>query len=171
MYDQKDDSSEGSLVSNRTMDIIGAVLFLLVSLLVITDSVRLGFKWQEGVGPGPGYFPFYIALIMVGASLINLARAIFDREAAAATFVSWPALRRVLAVFVPLVLFVVAIAFAGIYASAAVFITLFMMYFGGFAAYRALPVGIGVALALFFLFEKWFLVPLPKGPLEHMLGY
>ena len=46
-----------------------------------------------------------------------------------------------------------------------------MMYFGSFAVYRALPVGAGVALALFFLFEKWFLVPLPKGPLEHMLGY
>jgi hypothetical protein len=26
-------------------------------------------------------------------------------------------------------------------------------------------------LALFLMFEKWFLVPLPKGPLEAWLGY
>jgi hypothetical protein len=24
---------------------------------------------------------------------------------------------------------------------------------------------------LFFMFERWFLVPLPKGPLEAWLGY
>jgi len=28
-----------------------------------------------------------------------------------------------------------------------------------------------VPFALFLLFEIWFLVPLPKGPLEEFLGY
>jgi hypothetical protein len=28
-----------------------------------------------------------------------------------------------------------------------------------------------VPLALFMLFERWFLVPLPKGPLERLLGF
>jgi hypothetical protein len=40
--------------------------------------------------------------------------------------------------------------------------------------YGALPtasVALGVPVALFLLFEIWFLVPLPKGPLEHLLGY
>ena len=30
---------------------------------------------------------------------------------------------------------------------------------------------LGVPVALFLLFEIWFLVPLPKGPLERLLGY
>jgi hypothetical protein len=33
-----------------------------------------------------------------------------------------------------------------------------------------LGVSIGVPLAFFLVFEKWFLVPLPKGPIENMLG-
>lgn len=171
MRDESDASDGPSLVSNRTMDIVVAILFLGASLLVILDSTRLGFRWQEGVGPGAGYFPFYIALIMAGASLINLVRAIFDSRAASETFVTRPAFGKVLAVLVPLTAFVLAIAFVGIYLSSAAFIALFMMYFGGYAFYRAIPVGAGVAIALFLMFEKWFLVPLPKGPVEIWLGY
>ena len=32
-------------------------------------------------------------------------------------------------------------------------------------------VSIAVPLATFLVFEKWFLVPLPKGPVESMLGF
>lgn len=171
MHDEGEASDGPRLVSTRTMDIVAALSFLVASLVVIIDSTRLGFGWQEGVGPGAGYFPFYIALVMGGASLINLVRALLDKRASSEVFVSRPAFTKVLAVLVPLVVFVIAIAFIGIYVSAAIFITLFMMYFGRYAVHRAAPVGIGVALTLFFLFEKWFLVPLPKGPLELWLGY
>ena len=168
---EQDDTPEGpKLVSNRAMDIVVAIIFLVLSGVVFYDSARLGFRWQEGVGPGAGYFPFYVALIMAGASLINLVRAIIDKRGSAEIFVTRAAFAKVLAVLLPLIVFVVAIAFAGIYVSAAVFIVLFMMYFGGYS-FRALPVGGGVAVALFFLFEKWFLVPLPKGPIEAWLGF
>jgi hypothetical protein len=37
------------------------------------------------------------------------------------------------------------------------------------------PVTVGLALAIpvatFFVFERWFLVPMPKGALEAWLGY
>ena len=32
------------------------------------------------------------------------------------------------------------------------------------------PIAIGVPLVTYFTFEKWFLVPLPKGPIEDWLG-
>jgi hypothetical protein len=32
-------------------------------------------------------------------------------------------------------------------------------------------VSLGVPLAVFLIFEKWFLLPLPKGPIEAYLGY
>jgi hypothetical protein len=37
--------------------------------------------------------------------------------------------------------------------------------------FKSAGVAVLVPLALFFMFERWFLVPLPKGPLEAMLGY
>jgi hypothetical protein len=33
-----------------------------------------------------------------------------------------------------------------------------------------LAVSVGTSVALFLVFELWFQVPLPKGPLENMLG-
>jgi hypothetical protein len=34
-------------------------------------------------------------------------------------------------------------------------------------------VGLGIAIPVvtFLIFEKWFLVPMPKGPVEAWLGY
>ena len=42
-----------------------AALFLAVGALVIYDSVRLGASAGRDDGPEPGYFPFYIGLIML----------------------------------------------------------------------------------------------------------
>ena len=36
---------------------------------------------------------------------------------------------------------------------------------------RRLVLSIGIPLVTFIIFERWFLVPMPKGPLEAWLGY
>jgi hypothetical protein len=59
----------------------------------------------------------------------------------------------------------------GIYVASAIYIAAFMLYMGRYRVITSAAVGIGVSIALFFMFEIWFLVPLPKGPLEEMLGF
>jgi hypothetical protein len=46
-----------------------------------------------------------------------------------------------------------------------------MWWLGKYPLLRILPVAVAVPLLLFFMFEVWFLVPLPKGPIEMALGY
>jgi putative tricarboxylic transport membrane protein len=190
----KDDeiANEPALVSTRTMDIVAAVLFLLVSGIVLYDSLRLGFGWLEGEGPAPGYFPFYLGLILAIASVINMVRAVLRVDPGSeGIFVSAPAFGRVLTVLVPALLYValiggipfgwtttigevevpIGIPRLGMYVSSAIFIFMFMVVVGREAFLKSLGVAIIVPVALFLLFEKWFLVPLPKGPLEAMLGY
>lgn len=168
-----DNSDEGPpLVSNRTMDIVVALLFLLVAGIVIYDSNRLGFHWQENVGPASGYFPFYIAVLISIASIVNLVRALLGRsERPNETFVTRPAFKRVLAVLIPAIVYVALIKFIGIYVASGLFIFAFMLSLGRESVLKSAAVGIAVPLALFFMFEIWFLVPLPKGPFEAMLGY
>ena len=108
-----------SLISRRAMEIVVALLLLTGSATVITDSVRLGFGW-EGDGPAAGYFPFYIAVALAGASFVNLVGAVLARGGAGPTsFVSRVSMTRVLAVLVPTVLFVAAIHWTGIYVASA----------------------------------------------------
>jgi putative tricarboxylic transport membrane protein len=166
------DADAEPLVSLRTMNIVVAILLLVVAAIVIMDSLRLGIGWAENEGPAAGYFPFYIGLLLGSASTVNLLRALLsERAAGARMFVSRPASTRVLAVLVPLIAYVLVLTYIGIYVASALYIGIFMWYFGKYRVARCAVVGVAIAVALFLMFEVWFLVPLPKGPIEALLGF
>jgi putative tricarboxylic transport membrane protein len=177
----EDNADEGrALVSNRTMEIVVALLLLGGCAIVLYDSVRLGFGWQEGIGPAAGYFPFWIAVILGVSSLVILANALLG-QGSGEVFVALRPFGRVLAVLLPSMVYVALIGGVsigpvdvpglGIYVASAIFIFAFMITVGRENILKSFGVSVFVPLALFFMFEKWFLVPLPKGPLEAMLGY
>jgi putative tricarboxylic transport membrane protein len=166
-----DDADEPQLVSYRTMDIVVALLFLVVAAIVITDSIRLGVGWKPNEGPRPGYFPFYIAVVMGLASVVNLVRALPRTEKGAETFTSVPGMKRMAAIFVPALVYVLATSYIGIYVASAIYIAAFMIMVGKFSISQAAATALGVSVLSFLMFEVWFLVPLPKGPLEAALGY
>jgi putative tricarboxylic transport membrane protein len=157
-------------VSTRTMEISVAAVILLLSLVVIFDSRRVGAGWAED-GPQAGYFPFYIGLVLCAASAWTLLRAAFSGNAMAGVFVSHRKLRLVMSVLIPSIVYVVAIYFIGIYVASAVFIGAFMYWHGRFPWIKIIPVSLIVPVSMFLLFELWFQVPLPKGPLEALIGY
>uniref|UniRef100_UPI002FC781FF tripartite tricarboxylate transporter TctB family protein n=1 Tax=Bosea sp. (in: a-proteobacteria) TaxID=1871050 RepID=UPI002FC781FF len=82
-----------------------------------------------------------------------------------------PGIKRMAAIFIPAVIFVLATNYIGIYVSATIYIGAFMVFFGKFPVWKALAVSLSLAIVNFLMFEVWFLVPLPKGPLEAALGY
>jgi hypothetical protein len=86
-------------------------------------------------------------------------------------FVTAPQLRLVLKVLLPALGLVVATQWLGLYASAALYIALYMRGIGGHSWVAAVACGAGVAVVSFLVFDQWFLVPMPKGPLEMWLGY
>jgi hypothetical protein len=171
MSNPQDSEAEGpAFVSMRVMESIVALLIIALASVYIFDSVRIGFGWVEGQGPGPGFFPFWVSLIMLVASLVNLVTANTGSNAAdSSTFVSRVGIWRVMLVLVPTIVYVGLIQFLGIYVASAIFIAAFMAV-AREGIIKSLAVGVGVPVALFLMFEKWFLVPLPKGPLEAMLG-
>lgn len=172
-HDQATHGDEKSVVSTRVMDVIMALFFAAVGGIVIWDSMRLGNSWGE-MGPEPGYFPFWIGVFLVGAGLGTAIQAAFGSSMKAsgdASFVTTKQLKSVLMVFFPTVLFVVVMQFLGLYVSAALFVIGFMMINGGYKFVKTLPLAIILPIVLFTMFEVWFLVPLPKGPIEAMIGY
>jgi putative tricarboxylic transport membrane protein len=157
-------------VSNRTMELVVAGAFIAASVLVMYDNWRIGARWASD-GPQAGYFPFYIGLIMFMASAVTFIMNLLARSAAPTNFVDRSQLKQVLQVFVPTALFVGLIGLLGIYVAAAIFITFFMWWLGKYPLHKIAPIAVLVPLFLFLMFEIWFLVPLPKGPLETALGY
>lgn len=156
-------------VSTRVMELVVAVLFMATAVLIMYDNWRIGAAWGDS-GPEAGYFPFRIGAIMFIASAVTFGVNLLAKTPSS-NFVERSQVLQVLKVLIPTAVFVVAIGFVGIYVAAAIFITFFMWWLGKYPLYKILPVAILVPIALFFMFEVWFLVPLPKGPLEYALGY
>ena len=127
--------------------------------------MRLGIGWADD-GPRPGYFPFYLGLIICVSSLVNVVRALLVPEAKNKTFVEVGQLKMVLTVLVPTAIYVAAVSWIGIYVASAVFIGFFMRWLGKYAWWKVAAVSLGTVVAFFLIFEIWFQVPLPKGPLE-----
>ena len=156
--------------SQRWVELITAGLILAFALLLLTDSLRLGIGWADD-GPQSGYFPFRIGLGLALCSGWLLLQQLRRWGTATELFVEAGPLRDVAAVFLPTVAYVALIPWLGIYVPSALLIAWFMRRQGGYGWARVALVSAGVALLVFLLFERWFVQPLPKGPLEHWLGF
>ncbi len=161
-----------AVVSNRTMNMVVALALMVVASVVMISSYRLGAGWAKDLGPDSGYFPFYVALFMFVASAVTFVQHLLSRRPdGGGGFIAGGELRMMLSVLIPMTIFVVLSIYIGIYISTFLFICFFMMWLGRYPIYKTLPVAIFVPIALFIIFEIWFLVPLPKGPVEAWLGY
>jgi hypothetical protein len=169
--EQPHDRAMGSL---RVWDAVVAVAFFVFGAVVVWDSRRLGAAWASD-GPQAGYFPFYIGLLICFASIANLLIALNSGSRGKRAFVTWSQLRMVLTVMVPSVVYVALIDnplySLGIYEASVVFIAFFMRLLGKYSWPKIAAVSIGVMVAFFLMFEVWFKVPLPKGPIEALLGF
>ena len=162
-------SQDKSAVSRRTMEIAVTLVFLIFGAVVCWDSWRLGARWGSD-GPQAGYFPFYIGIIIIFSSAITLFQAFAIKAADNAPFVLRGQLKLVVLVMVPTVVYVGLINWLGIYVASTVYIALFMWWLGKYSWVKYVSVSVGVSVAFFLMFEIWFKVPLPKGPLESALG-
>ncbi len=152
----------------RIADIVTASVLMLLGGLVIFDAVGLGFGWG-GDGPRSGFFPFWLAAIMVAACSVIIAQAL--RDGAAKSFVNREQLGPVLKVLWPAVAVVFLMHFLGLYAASALYMAFYMRWVGRHSWMLVVAIAIGLSVGSFLVFEKWFLVPMPKGPLERWLGY
>ena len=144
-----------------------AAFMALLGIVAVIGSLQVGIGWGPE-GPKSGFFPFWIGLIVIGASVYNLVRAYTDGSRK--LFATWLEIAQVLKVVLPLTVYVGAIPWLGIYLASALLIAGFMRWIGRYGWPLTLAISIGLPVITYVTFEMWFLVPLPKGPIEDMLG-
>jgi len=161
-----------SVANNHSMDTVVAALLLLIGAVVVFEAWRLGARWTSD-GPGAGYFPFYIGLIVCISAVGILVQSLRKASRDSATFVDQEQLRRVLSVLLPATVYVLVIGFLGLYVASAIYIAIFMVVLGKYPPAKSVLLGVIVSAAFFVMFEVWFKVPLYKGSLDplHFLGY
>jgi putative tricarboxylic transport membrane protein len=159
----------GAGPSHRGVEIGVAIAMAILALIGIYGSIKVGIGWGAE-GPRAGFFPFYVSLAVLISCAVNLAKVVASADDGQ-LFAEWGQIRQVLAVVVPTAIYVAAIPFLGIYVASALLIIAFMKWLGKYNWFMSVAVGVVVPILTFLMFEVWFLVPLPKGPLENFLGY
>jgi putative tricarboxylic transport membrane protein len=158
-------------IQERKAEVANALFFIVIGVLAIIDSLRTGFRWSTD-GPQPGYFPFYIGLFMIAAASVQIYRTVKTwQQSKDIEFVSHEQFALVLRMFMPSLLFVVGVMTVGIYVSALLYIAAFMVWQGKFSVLKSALVAVCVTAVLFAIFELWFHVALPKGPIEALFGF
>ncbi|MDR6952344.1 hypothetical protein J2X65_001699 [Ancylobacter sp. 3268] len=157
----------GTGPTQRNAEIGVGLLTLLFGIIVVYGSYIVGFGWGPD-GPQAGFFPFYVGLIICGCSLINIVQG--TREEPTALFTEWGQLGQVLKVLVPTTVYVALVPFLGIYVPSVILIAVFMKWLGSYGWPLTIAVALGVPAFFYATLERWFLIPLPKGPIEAMLG-
>jgi hypothetical protein len=164
---QAHDEAGGTGPSHRSIEIAVALAMALLAAIGIAGSLQVGIGWGAE-GPKAGFFPFYISLIILVACAINLFQ-IWHQDGRR-IFAEWGQLSQVLSVVIPTTVYVFLVPVLGMYLSSGLLIGVFMKWLGRYGWPLVLLIALGVPVATFLMFERWFLVPLPKGPLEDWLG-
>jgi hypothetical protein len=158
----------------RTADIVTAALLMLLGGIVIFDAARLGFGWGSE-GPQSGFFPFWLAVLMAVISLAILIQALIVGSKKA--FVTSEQFVPVVKVLAPIAGFIVATdppgpwSGLGLYVAGGLYLGFYMRWVGHHDWRSVVALSVSVPVITFFIFEKWFLVPMPKGPVEAWFGY
>jgi hypothetical protein len=161
-------SDSPALVGTRWVE-LGLTLFTtLIGAVVMFGSIEQGIGWGDS-GPEPGYFPFYIGLMLSAASVGNGVLTLVRWQALSISFVSRSAFKQVISVFVPIALFVAAMPLTGIYVASACFIAWFMwrdkVRTQPYSKLMIATVSLGAVFASYLIFALWFKVPLDAGPM------
>jgi hypothetical protein len=154
----------------RRVEIVTLLLLLSLAMLLAWDNWRTGMGW-DATGPQAGYFPFYLSMILAAACLWGVAKEFLMRRQTSETFVTRDQLRRVLQVFVPTLLFCLAMQWLGLYVASFLLIAGFMVLVGRIAAWKSLLTAFLFSVIMFVTFQIAFDVIMPMGPLEALFGY
>jgi putative tricarboxylic transport membrane protein len=165
---QEQGADGGAAIGVRWPELLVALFLMALATLVLVDSWRVGINWADD-GPQSGYFPFYIGIALFASSAWTAFKQL-RRWGVAEDFAERAQVKSVLSILLPMTVYVAGVWLLGIYVASLLLIGYFMIRHGKHGAALTAAVAVGVPVFFYAVFERWFLVPLPKGPLEALIG-
>ena len=157
------------MVSRRHLESATALLTGLFGIAVSVSSLSNGIGWSSA-GVESGTFPFATGLIIIAASIYNLARSGLLRGSRVQV-ISRGDLKRSAALFLPAVVLVGAIPLLGMHVASGLYMFGTLVFQNRLPVLRAALGSVGVAVCLYVLFDYLFQVSLPVGVLGTSFGF
>lgn len=148
----------------KKADIITALILMLFGLIVAYDALDKGVGWAAE-GPRAGFFPFVMALLVIGGTAIVIRQAMKGTSSLKGTkrFVEAGGMKPIMIVIIPAVLMILLTEVIGLYLAAIIYLVGYIKWAGNHSWRTSLLIGIVVPLASYLVFDKFFLIPMPMG--------
>ncbi len=156
----------------RKAETVVALLLLFGAGAMVRQALDLPVTWTS-IGPGAGFFPFWLSVGVLLAAAILVVQSLHPQLAdrGSASFIPAHAWRPLVVVLAPMVAVIAFMDLLGIYIGGAIYLAGYMWLVGRHRLVSIVLVSVLVPLVLFFIFERWFLLPLPKGVILETLLY
>jgi putative tricarboxylic transport membrane protein len=156
----------------RRADVVCTVVLLAGASVVIVEGLRLGIGWSTD-GPRPGFFVFYLGVALAVSTAVVLGQAVWQPDAPLyrKPFLAPGQLAPVVKVALPAAAMVLLVHPLGLYLAGGLYLAAYMRWLGRHSWGLTILLSVAIPVVTFLIFEVWFLVPMPKGPLEAYLGF
>lgn len=148
----------------RRADIYLGLFLMAIGLLVLGDSVRLGFGWGMS-GPEAGFFPFYMGLGIVICTFFIVLRGIriLKKEGQGKSLIPKGGLTQILWVLLPAAGMVLLTELIGLHLATVLYLAFYMGVVGKENWGKVILLSVLIPFVIYIVFDKVFLIPLPEG--------
>jgi putative tricarboxylic transport membrane protein len=138
---------------------VGFVL-LIYSVVMVWQSLTL--DYYTAFGPGPGFFPLWISILLLVLSILYLWESTKKEIILLSKILpKGKDLRKILAVLGSVVLFMILVNFTGFVIAGS--LLLFLLFIKEYKWYQGIALSISISILLFYIFNTLLNVPLPAN--------
>jgi putative tricarboxylic transport membrane protein len=148
----------------RTADRIGAAILLALAVAYTATAAGRYTYWTAN-GPGSGFFPFWLGLVLAVLSTLLLASAVRRTDPGAAWLPTGHGAARLVVVVLVTAVFIALLPLLGMVLGTAAFLTVLLRMLEGHSWRATLAAAVGAAVANWAVFVLWLKVPFPVGVL------
>jgi len=156
----------------RRAEMVAALILAIGAAILVREALRLPVGWTS-IGPGSGFFPFWLSIGVAVTAVVIVMKSVRVPATSGrdAPFIRPTAWKPLLIVFLPMVGVIAALRYLGIYIGGGLYLAGYMTFVGRHRWISIILVSVLIPVALFFIFERWFILPMPKGRLLEYLLY
>lgn len=148
----------------KPYELATAAALIGIAAVAMFDS-RKGWIITEGTVPRAGFFPFWASFLIALGAVVVIVNVLRTTQVGKAPFAGREGVTAVVNLILPMLAAVALMNYLGFYIVTAMYLGFFMRYVGRYRWHGVIGTALGAPIVLYFVFERFFRVPLEKSDL------
>lgn len=134
---------------------------VILCLAIFSLIISFQYSYSGIVGPGPGFFPIWLSVILIILSILYIYESIKGKNVSKEEWPTGQSLKKILFIIMSLVLFLLLFILCGFLIAGVVFLT--VLFFKEYKWFVTALLSIGITLFIYVMFSMVLKVHLPSS--------